>query len=61
VVESGLIERNAHGLFLTTRAFLEFAGLSDLADLPSLVTASDERADVGLLDPGRIMTSEGAG
>jgi segregation and condensation protein B len=34
--ERGLIERNAHQLLVTTRAFLEFASLRDLVDLPPL-------------------------
>jgi segregation and condensation protein B len=36
LLERGLIERNAHQLLVTTRAFLEHAGLRDLADLPLL-------------------------
>ena len=32
---SGVIERNAHQLLVTTRTFLDYAGLRDLADLPS--------------------------
>jgi len=35
--QHGLIAHNPHHLFATTRAFLEFAGLRDLADLPALV------------------------
>jgi segregation and condensation protein B len=41
VLERGLIEYNPHHLFVTTRAFLEFAGLQDLTDLPPL-KASEE-------------------
>jgi chromosome segregation and condensation protein ScpB len=37
LLERGLIERNAHQLFATTRAFLDYAGPRDLADLPPLV------------------------
>jgi segregation and condensation protein B len=36
LVERGLIEHNSHRLLVTTRAFLEFASVSDLADLPPL-------------------------
>jgi segregation and condensation protein B len=36
LVERGLVTRNQHGLFVTTRAFLEVMGLRDLADLPPL-------------------------
>jgi segregation and condensation protein B len=36
LLERGLIERNAHQLLVTTRAFLDHAGLRDLADLPAL-------------------------
>jgi segregation and condensation protein B len=36
LLERGLIERNAHQLFVTTRAFLDYAGLRDLVDLPPL-------------------------
>jgi segregation and condensation protein B len=35
LLERGLVERNAHQLLVTTRAFLDYAGLRDLADLPS--------------------------
>ena len=37
LLERRLIAHNPHHLFVTTRAFLEFAGLRDLADLPALV------------------------
>jgi segregation and condensation protein B len=36
LVERELITRNQHGLFVSTRAFLEVMGLRDLADLPPL-------------------------
>ena len=36
LVERGLITRNQHELFVTTRAFLDFMALRDLADLPPL-------------------------
>jgi segregation and condensation protein B len=36
LVQRGLIVHNQHHLFVTTPAFLEFAGVSDLVDLPSL-------------------------
>jgi segregation and condensation protein B len=36
LLDRGLIERNAHQLLVTTRAFLELMGLRDLADLPAL-------------------------
>jgi segregation and condensation protein B len=42
LLERGLIERNAHQLLVTTRAFLDYAGLRDLADLPTLVGTQDE-------------------
>ncbi|MBV9174377.1 MAG: SMC-Scp complex subunit ScpB [Chloroflexi bacterium] len=35
-LERGLIAHNPHHLFVTTRGFLEFAGINDLADLPQL-------------------------
>jgi segregation and condensation protein B len=36
LLDRKLIERNAHGLMVTRRAFLDYAGLRDLADLPHL-------------------------
>lgn len=36
LLERGLIAHNPHHLFVTTRVFLEYAGLRDLADLPAL-------------------------
>jgi segregation and condensation protein B len=42
LLEPALIERNAHQLFVTTRAFLDHAGLRDPVDLPPLVGAQDE-------------------
>jgi chromosome segregation and condensation protein ScpB len=36
LLDRKLIERNAHQLLVTTRAFLDYAGLRDLADLPAL-------------------------
>ncbi len=36
LLQRGLIEHNAHHLLVTTRAFLEFAGVRDIADLPPL-------------------------
>jgi len=36
LLDGGLIEHNRHHLLVTTRAFLEFAGLRDLADLAPL-------------------------
>jgi segregation and condensation protein B len=36
LLERGLIEHNTHRLLVTTRGFLEFAGLRNLADLPAL-------------------------
>jgi hypothetical protein len=41
LLDRELIERNAHQLLVTTRAFLEYAGLRDLVDLPSLVESSN--------------------
>jgi segregation and condensation protein B len=35
LLERGLIAHNPHHLFVTTRAFLEYAAISDLADLPT--------------------------
>jgi segregation and condensation protein B len=42
LLDRGPIERNAHQLFVTTRAFLDFAGLRDLADLPPVLNAPDD-------------------
>jgi Segregation and condensation complex subunit ScpB len=36
LLERGLIEHNANRLLVTTRAFLDCAGLRDVADLPPL-------------------------
>jgi segregation and condensation protein B len=36
LLQRGLIEHNAHHLLVTTRGFLEYAGLRDVADLPPL-------------------------
>ena len=36
LLEPGLVEPNPHRLLVTTRGFLEFAGLGDLAHLPAL-------------------------
>jgi segregation and condensation protein B len=36
LLQRGLVALNPHHLFVTTRGFLEFASLSDLADLPPL-------------------------
>jgi segregation and condensation protein B len=36
LLERALIERNAHQLFVTTRAFMNLMGLRDLSDLPPL-------------------------
>jgi chromosome segregation and condensation protein ScpB len=36
LLQRGLIAHNAHHLLVTTRGFLDFAGLTDLADLPEL-------------------------
>ena len=38
LLERGLIAHNPHHLFVTTVAFLDFAGIRDLADLPALST-----------------------
>ena len=42
LLQRGLIEHNPHHLFVTTRAFLESAGLRDLADLPDLGAAAHQ-------------------
>jgi hypothetical protein len=42
VLQRGLVVHNEHHLLVTTRAFLEFAVLRDLADLPPLLDADDE-------------------
>jgi segregation and condensation protein B len=42
LLERGLIEYNPHHLFVTTRAFLQFAGVRDLGDLPPLTGESAE-------------------
>jgi segregation and condensation protein B len=34
--QRGLVEHNAHHLLVTTRAFIDYLGLRDLADLPPL-------------------------
>ena len=36
LLERGLIAHNPHHLFVTTKAFLQFEGVNDLADLPQL-------------------------
>jgi segregation and condensation protein B len=36
LLDRALVARNAHQLFVTTRAFLDYVGLRDLADLPTL-------------------------
>jgi segregation and condensation protein B len=36
LLERRLIEYNPHHLFVTTRSFLDFAGLRDVSDLPPL-------------------------
>jgi segregation and condensation protein B len=41
LLERGLIEYNPHHLFVTTQAFLDFAVLTDLANLPALGEARD--------------------
>jgi segregation and condensation protein B len=38
LLQRGLIEHNPHHLLVTTRGFLEFAGVGDLAELPQLGT-----------------------
>jgi hypothetical protein len=38
-LQRGLIAHNPHHLFITTGAFLQFAGARDLADLPPLTEA----------------------
>jgi segregation and condensation protein B len=43
LLERGLIARNQHGLFVTTWAFLSFAGLRSLGDLPSLRDVHDSQ------------------
>ena len=55
----GLVEYNRPHLLVTTRAFLEFAGLRDLADLPPLSGPDHDRerqhvqAEVSLVLSGR--------
>jgi chromosome segregation and condensation protein ScpB len=46
----GLVEFDQHHLLVTTRAFLDFAGLRDLADLPPLqdLSTSDQSDDASL-------------
>jgi segregation and condensation protein B len=36
LLQRGLVEHNQHHLLVTTRAFLDYLGLRDLADLPPL-------------------------
>ena len=38
LVQRGLVEHNQHHLLVTTRAFLDYANLRDLADLPPLAS-----------------------
>jgi segregation and condensation protein B len=38
LLQRGLIEHNPHHLLVTSRGFLEFAGVGDLAELPQLGT-----------------------
>ena len=44
LLQRGLVAHNAHHLLVTTRAFLEFAGLRELADLPDLGQATDQES-----------------
>jgi segregation and condensation protein B len=44
LLERGLIEYNQHRLFVTARAFLDLAGLRDLADLPPLAAGLQTRS-----------------
>jgi segregation and condensation protein B len=46
----GLVELDRHHLLLTTRTFLDFAGLRDLADLPALPTLDAEEVRRDLLE-----------
>lgn len=49
LLERGLIERNRHHLYVTSRAILEFAGVRDLAELVPLGDqADDERGTIRL-------------
>jgi segregation and condensation protein B len=52
LLERGLIAHNPHHLFITTRAFLAFAGLRELADLPPLGDGEDEESDGGRPETG---------
>jgi chromosome segregation and condensation protein ScpB len=36
LLERGLMTHNPHNLFVTKRAFLDYAGLRDLTDMPKL-------------------------
>jgi segregation and condensation protein B len=48
LLQRGLIADNPHHLFVTTVAFLDFASIRDLADLPTLNTENGvELANVG--------------
>jgi segregation and condensation protein B len=58
LLDRGLVERNAHQLLVTTRAFLDHAGLRDLADLPPLSNAVDESAGSASLVCGRMISAE---
>ena len=41
LLQWGMIEHNTHHLLVTTRGFLEYVGLRDLAQLPDLGAAAD--------------------
>jgi segregation and condensation protein B len=58
LLDRGLIERNAHQLLVTTRAFLDHAGLRDLADLLPLSNALDEGTGRASLISGRMISAE---
>jgi segregation and condensation protein B len=58
LLERGLVKRNAHQLLVTTRAFLDHAGLRDLADLPALSNVVDEGPGSGSRVSGRIISAD---
>jgi segregation and condensation protein B len=43
LVQRGLVEHNQHHLLMSKRDFLDFASLSDLADLPPLVGPNEDK------------------
>jgi segregation and condensation protein B len=53
LLERGLIAHNPHHLLVTTGTFLDYAGLRDLLDLPTLIGAEGELRTVWLAEDRR--------